>query len=1836
MTFRRVAIVNRGEPAMRLINGVVEYNAEHGTDLQTIALYTDPDRDALFVREADEAFDLGAPFFEDENGARQVRYLDYGRLEEALVETRAEAVWVGWGFVAEHARFVDLCDRLGVVFIGPSAEVMRRLGDKITSKQIAESAGVPVAPWSGEPVETADEAHAHAERLGYPVMIKATAGGGGRGIRKVLDAESMPAAFEAARSEALGGFGDATVFVESLVAGARHIEVQIIGDDSGTVWAVGVRDCSVQRRNQKILEEAPSPALTAEEHEEVLAAAARLGKAAGYRNAGTVEFLYEDGPDGGFSFMEVNARLQVEHPVTEVTTGVDMVKLQLHVARGGRLEGDAPATTGYAIEARLNAEDPDLDFAPAPGRLELLQLPVGPGVRVDTGVAEGDSIAAEFDSMIAKIIAVGGSRDEALARLRRALRQMQVAVRDGTTNKAFLLDLLSRPEVVSGDVDVGWVDRMDLLASTETGGEGPGIALVTAAIWGARARQREAEASFLASSARGRPEVDDECGDTVALQYRGERYSLQVARLDETTFRVTEGDDVVEVIVERAGRAGLRVGCAGRTHRVVVAESAGVLRIDVDGTAHRVVQDDGGVVRAPSPAVVVRIDVVPGDEVERGTPLATIEAMKMETAIVADYAGVVREVLVGENVQVAPGTPLLVIDRAAEGEESDSTGRVDLTGLTCAADVASARDVLTDLRRALLGYDVVGERISAIPEYSAGDDPGRSRLERDILAIFTDILALYRRDPHEDEPVEVRRSSEEYLFAYLRNLDAKASGLPELFVDQLRRSLAHYGIDELEPTPDLRRALHRIAKAHARIDVGAAAVQKLLEFRIDAVPDADDAEYRTALEALIDETRGRLPALHDLARELHYRAYDVPFLDRLRADAHHEADRILEDLESDPARPDRDDLIQSLVDINYPLKPLLSPRFVSASESARSTMLEVITRRYYRVRHLENLQSTTRSGHTVVTAEYDWDDSRVHLFSTHVDLDGLEDGATAVDELLAQVPPEHEVVVDFYAWRSRLADAETMRQQVIETLNGALGHRRLRRIVVAISGPERAWTMADVVNLTLRPDGEGGYCEEALYSDLHPMMAKRLELWRFDEFDLDRIPTSPDIYLFHAVARENKRDERLFALAEVRDLTPVLDDVGHVVRLPELERVFHDAVGPMRRFQAARPGHRRLSWNRVILNVWPRIELPLEELRPLIERLAPDTEGLGLQRVQVRARLQGDDGKPERRVIELSKPSGLGTRLRLRKQKERPIRPMRPFDQIVSRLRQRGLVHPYEIVDLVAPAKRVVLPAGSTGSFAEHDLVDGPLVPVERSRGENTANVIVGIITNNTDRYPDGMARVAIFGDPTRGMGNLAEAECARIIAALELAEARSLPVEWYAVSAGARISMESGTENMDWIGRVLRSLVEFTQAGGEVNIIVTGVNVGAQPYWNAEATMLMHTRGVLIMLPQSAMVLTGKEALDYSGGVSAEDNQGIGGYERIMGPNGQAQYFAHDLANACEILLRHYEHTYVAPGERFPRPAATTDATDRNIEESPHGGDFDTVGEVFAEATNPGRKRPFDMRQVMSAVIDYDHAPLERWFGMEDAEIAIIWDAHIGGTPISLIGLESRPIPRLGLVPADGPDQWTAGTLFPRSSKKIARAINAASGNRPLVVLANLSGFDGSPESLRSWQLEYGAEIGRAVVNFEGPIVFVVVSRYHGGAFVVFSNTLNDNMEVVALEGSKASVIGGAPAAAVVFARDVNDRVRHDPRIDQLETRIGDADDPRVRSELQRELETVRATVRAEHLGAVADEFDGIHTVERALEQGSIHGIIAAAELRPYLVDALARGMARASSASS
>ncbi|GAA4407366.1 biotin carboxylase N-terminal domain-containing protein [Fodinibacter luteus] len=1830
--FQRIAIVNRGEAAMRLIHAVRDLNAQSGPGghrIETVALHTEAERSAMFVREADAAYDLGP--------AALRPYLDHAVLERALRETGADAAWVGWGFVAEDPAFAEVCERAGVTFIGPSPEAMRRLGDKIGSKLIAEEVGVPVAPWSRGGVDTLEDATAAAARIGYPLMLKATAGGGGRGIRKVASDAELADAYARTRDEAQRAFGSGVVFLEKLVTGARHVEVQVIADGRGSAWAIGVRDCSVQRRNQKVIEESASPVLDEAQARELRESAERLAVAVGYSGAGTVEFLYHPG-ERFFAFLEVNTRLQVEHPITEVVTSTDLVRLQLHVAAGGRLEGERPTEVGHAVEARLNAEDPDRDFAPAPGRIAHLELPAGPGIRVDTGVAEGDTIPADFDSMIAKIIAHGRDRTEALARLRRAMRETTVVIEGGATNKSFILDLLDQPEVVDGSADTGWIDRVRAEGRL-VAREHSGVALVVAGIEAYEEAEAFERTRLLETSRGGRPQVQHDVGRAVDLKLRGAAYKVTVYRTGPSRFRVGVADPSGHVAwvvadLERVGPYASRVVVGGRSHRLVTAAHGPVQLVEVDGVTHRVSRDEGGVMRSPAPALVVATPVAVGGEVAAGAPVLVLESMKMETVLPAPFAGRVKELLVAAGSQVETGAALVRLEPTGEPgdgatESAAEAPDLDLPEELADGDVAQrAARGRADLAAMLLGYDLdPGHEQRTLAGYLEARDAlareGRSPVcdEVALLGVLADFAELSRNRPvGEEAHVENRvHSPREHFHTYLQTLDPERGGLPADFVSRLERVLHHYGVAGLERTADLEGAVFRVFLAQQRSAPEVAMATSILQrWLSEPAPEPPaDAAAHELLDRLVSATQLRFPIVGDLARSVRFRWFDQPLVDADRASVLGSVGDELDEIDGLPDGPERTARIDALAAIPERIVRFLGERLRSGVP-AREPMLAVLIKRHYREHALAGLHESTVDGRAVATADYRLDDRDSHLVSTtgtFAELSPHSELSRTLGHLVDARPEGHEAVVDLYVhWGHLPSDKEAASAVLAEHLAGMPFAARVRRVAVGVVPDDDR----EVGYFTFRPRPDGTMGEDRPVRDVHPMVGRRLNLWRLRDFELTRLDAPEDVLLLHAVAAGNPQDQRLVALAQVRQLVVVRDESGRVTALPHVERALANCLEAVRRARATLGAGARLDTNHVWLHIWPTVEADLDQLTALQDKVAPMTAGAGIEEVRVQGAIAGEGGSTVPLCARFSYQPGSGVTFTVEDPPTTRVAPLDGYAEKVVRARRRGLVYPYELVAMVA---------GSGGSVQELDLDDsGRLVPVDRPYGKNTAGLICGLVTTPTPLHPEGVSRVLLCGDPLRALGAVAEPECARVIAALDLAEERGLPVEWFALSAGARISMDSGTENMDWVARALKRIIEFTQAGHEVNVVVAGINVGAQPYWNAEATMLMHTKGILVMTPDSAMVLTGKQSLDFSGGVSAEDNFGIGGYDRVMGPNGQAQYWAKDLVDAYGILLAHYENTWVAPGEAGPRRAPTTDPHDRDITTYPHevaGSEFTRVGDIFSAQTNPDRKKPFDIRTLMRAVADQDHATLERWAGMADAETAVVLDARVGGIPVCLLGIESKSVPRRGVPPTDGPDVYTAGTLFPRSSKKAARAINAASGNRPLVVLANLSGFDGSPDSMRALQLEYGAEIGRAVVNFDGPIVFVVVSRYHGGAFVVFSRALNPRMTVLAVEGSFASVIGGAPAAAVVFARDVDQRTASDERVASLEARLAEASGAD-RAKVATELATVRQAVRAEMLGRVAAEFDRVHDIHRAVQVGSVDAVIAPEEVRPRIIAAI------------
>ncbi len=1843
---------------MRCIRSVKALKALEGSDLESIAIYTDVDRDAPFVRHADHAIRLEAP-----NGA-VAAYLDHDRLIDLLVRAGADAVWPGWGFVAEDPIFVDRVSALGIRFLGPSGDVMRALGDKIDAKRIAEDAGIPVVAWSGGALADENAAARCAAELGYPVAVKAAAGGGGRGIRMVESESELAAAFRSAAAEAKAAFGSDRLFIERKLSRGRHIEVQIAADAKGSAMSLGCRDCSVQRRHQKLIEEAPPPRLSQKLRDELEQAAVRLVEYVGYVGVGTVEFLVVD---QAYSFLEVNPRLQVEHGITEELTGIDLVQLQIRIARGEPLPELRDSGGWVAIEARVCAEDPQADFLPTPGRIALFDPALGLRLRVDSGVSAGCRVPAEFDSLIAKIIATGETREEARARLVCALTDFELVVAGGASNKGYLIDILETPEYRRGEFDTQWLDRTPEL---RLGSDAHAVeALVAASILAYQRSRDAARQKFYADPATLSPtSIPPSTGQRIDLTAGAESYRLEVFAVGAWRYRVhLDGRVAVATLSdERENSAILELG--GRNLRVLHDVSERGLRIEIEAHPYRFTSELAGQVRSGTPAVVIALQVAVGNPVKAGQSLGLLEAMKSEIDFRAPISGVVKEICVRSGQQVSAGELLLIIEaETREAFESPLQKRLMLTPEVDSLDLffsdevggeivvqnlkvveradAAARRAAIDaargeIRRILMGYDVNparGMRLVALLEcplpegLSAGFCSELAEIRHE-LSIFSDVEQLFVRAPHASETGVVGPSNHARLRAYMRRMATEGSGMPEAFLAILRRALVHYGINDLKACDSLERAVLRIVASQLSPDLRRRLVLEILK-RIHALAESGvslggDERLRDSLSC-ISSLRGLVPdALADRAIEASYTIFEGPALERQAEQTTQEVESWLADAEFVPSQPPRAVLVH-LANAPQNVFDRVGRWLADSNPLRRSVAVAAHISRFY-APNKPPTHTTTVIGSTYV--------ERLHR----------EDGRTLLGSVTK--PDQMLQTLERLAQASREFGSEK-RIDAIELLVPVGDRRDLEGLRDEIASALSERLHADRLSLTAlvendRPEhfsfvqtARGWEVMKELYG-LHPETAGRVDLHRLRAFDCERLDSPDDIYCFHLRSREISGDERIFVLADFRGRSP---EHGHeaTLHLASFERVFFDAARTLRSHLGLRDPSRRLQWNRIAVFTSPAIFLDDQVAARFARRLAPATRHLGLEKVIARLNVL-DRAHPEKRArpfeVVIADPTGSNMELSWREPHLDPLEPARDYERKVVEARRRRLVYPYEIIRLLTGgssnngvANPEAAPDLPPGKFEEFDLARDAAAPTAasvagRPYGMNASSVVFGVIETPTEKVPEGMKRVLVLSDPTIGMGALAAPECDRIIAAIDLAESMKLPLEWLPVSSGARIAMDSGTENLDATARVVRRIITFTQSAGVIHIIVQGVNVGAQSYFDALATMLQHTRGVLIMTASASMLLTGRAALEAAGAVSAEDDTAIGGFERIMGPNGEAQFYARNLVDAYRILYDHYRFTFVPPGEGAPRLFATSDPETRTITEYPcepeEGHDFRKLGEIFDRDSNLDRKRPFSMRALMAGVIDQDGGQLERWRAWQGAEMAIIWDAHLGGFPVSLIGIESRSLAREGYSPTDGPSVWSGGTLFPLSSKKLARALNAASGNRPVVLLANLSGFDGSPESMRKLQLEHGAEIARAVVNFAGAIVFLVVSRYHGGAYVVFSGSLNEGLRAAALTGSFASVIGGAPAAAVVFTREVRARAAKDPRIAKLRRETGASGRDR--------LEIAWKEVLLEKQAELASEFDSIHSVERALEVGSLEAIVDPENMRSYLIGELRKAAAR------
>jgi acetyl/propionyl-CoA carboxylase alpha subunit len=666
----KLLVANRGEIARRVLR------AARGMGIATVAVFSDPDAGALFVAEADEAVPLGGVTPADS-------YLRVDAVLEAAERTGADAVHPGYGFLAEHPELAAGCRKRGITFVGPPPEVLAVLGDKVEAKRVMAAAGLPVLPGAEVTGLEGEELAAAAERVGLPAMVKATFGGGGIGMRVVRDPAELQPAVDAARRQAGAAFGDDAVFLERLLEAPRHVEVQVLADAHGRVVHLFERECSVQRRHQKLVEEAPSPAVAPELRRRLGEAAVAAAEVVGYVGAGTVEFLLE--PGGEFFFLEVNARIQVEHPVTEAVTGLDLVRLQLLVAAGEPLPEEAvhAELRGHAVEARLYAEDPRRGFLPQAGTLHRFRIAADPGVRVDAGVADGSVVGVHYDPLLAKVIAHAPTRAEAAALLARALDGARV--HGVTTNRDLLVGVLRHPEFLAGEVDTGFLERHPP-AELATGRRDPqaGRLHAAAAALAAQAARRSA-ATVLATIPSGwrnnpsqlqRVVFDGEDG-VLAVGYRfGRSGALEALEVDSEPLEGARlwaaspaGPGTWSVDLEVAGvRRRFEVHRVGEVHHVDGPLGHAELREPrfpepATGSAAAA----PGSLASPLPGIVRRVAVRPGEPVAAGALLVVVEAMKLEHRISAPAAGRVRELLVAEGQEVDAGTPVAVLEEDGDG-----------------------------------------------------------------------------------------------------------------------------------------------------------------------------------------------------------------------------------------------------------------------------------------------------------------------------------------------------------------------------------------------------------------------------------------------------------------------------------------------------------------------------------------------------------------------------------------------------------------------------------------------------------------------------------------------------------------------------------------------------------------------------------------------------------------------------------------------------------------------------------------------------------------------------------------------------------------------------------------------------------------------------------------------------------------------------------------------------------------------------------------------------------------------------------------------------------------
>ena len=1842
---KRVAVVNRGEAALRFLRT----SAVMTPRVEAVLLYTDVEThsSALWAFDQRQLLEGGANAYQDAESVLK-----------AAQSAGCDSAWLGWGFSSERADFIRTLEEGGLVVLGPTPKTLEQLGDKANASQYAAQAGFTLVPsftidlpsdvrlWKDFLIELLEGAPLPPS----PWLLKATEGGGGRGIFEWREREDEASP---QRLQRLGDwvYDSALVTVrlgmkprfilESRLTQPRHIELQLIGDGQGNAWVVGARECSVQRRHQKLIEECPPANIDPTVIEEASRYAVELGRNLHYRGVGTVELLYSTG-NSQLYFLEVNPRLQVEHPITELVYGIDLVELQIRIARGEAIDSrslEHIEARGVAVEGRLYAEDPNLDFSPTSGELVKFRIPLGPGIRVDSGYQEGDHVIGDFDPMLAKVIAHAGHREAAIKRLSRALSTGQILIRGGATNQVYLKQVLQEKDFL----DAKWHTQKTLTTQENTQAvrrDQRSIALLARAI---DLFLRSAEVSQVAS-----PQFNLISGEIPLRIYRLQPH-LFLCVHEELSLASQAAQSIEWILIEyravndHAATLSLYEGYERPKRSYHIERIYGDTRYWVDGESHELRHEQRDHIIAPSLGVVLSIQVQTGDRVKQGQTLLKLESMKVEIAISAPRDGVVS-VVYGEHDQIVQsGEHLISLEPECEA------------GLPMSLTIpwsSGQWPMFPVIREAALGWDLPPPSLletSMDVELTMVQQDELFRLTDDFL----DRAQIFDRRAKQTELTSVenhalnaqpRRMIETYLRGDTESLPADWLTRFESCLLKLKPSDHFTQIEEsvllfwrCARLMRSREELERLSRLLAYcLDQCHSIPQRL----VDRLASSDPERYSELVELASDRSL-RLSA--ELSRK---RGFESEFEDWLSS-----ADEI--GLRSAKGL--------SQARLSFHPESTLSLLMSRASEGDSRSLLRLAETLSLRAmsesgdpHHAMFCGENGSSDHVaeglnddelwviVEPKQHKWSEPSV-LKQTHfVPFEQLD------QTMIGQHRYKQVFIIDLYGMKSlislqsreavlRSTMIEILESIPLEDMNGSQLKKSFERYVGGLSIFGLKSTSLGTAQVEVRHydvDEEKNSRDETLieqqaWRDLTPRQLERLAPQRWIKFNVTRLleleqkltdPISHElgasVFAYQLRGCENPDDVRIFTYAEICHLNRRR---GRPLVLPEIDQAFYRSIKLLFRSQAlvrsrsvSNKSRRELYWNRIILRILPPIPLGLGVIKRYMNRLLSAARWVGLEKLVIRARFldrSAPTGLTPLMDVSIYHVAGQEASMVSRLSSQKPLLPRTRYESQVVSARKRGLTHPAEVIHLLEGGGSGI-PRGRFTLLEFNDLThelcpsrvekifDGDVVR-DSTDTRKRSGVIVGEISTQISRPQMLLRRVVILSDPTLKMAALGQDECDRIMAALRFAEAASLPIDWLTVSSGAKIDWDTGTENLDACAEVLKGIISFTQRGGMINLLVTGPAVGAQSYWNAEATMMSHCRGALIMTDRGAMVLTGKRALDISGCVSASDDVELGGYTSVMGPNGQAQFHALDVLEALQTLYSFYRCCYLPPNARRVPRRESKDPSSRDIGQSvypeslEHG--FTLIREIFSDQ-NRERKRPFAIKPVMSSLRDQDDVYLDRWSAWEGAETVVVWQCRVSGYAVTMIGIENQAIQRLSPT-QDGPQQWRGGTLYPQSSRKIARAINASNGRYPVILLANLSGFDGSPESLRRGQLEYGSEIAQAVQRFTCPIYLVILSRYHGGAYVVFSKRLNPRLEAVAISGSFASVIGGGPAASIIFQREVRERA----------------------AELGGGPEALR---QANH--EIANHFDQTHSISRAQAVSSIDEIIEVGELRFALSERL------------